>query len=97
MGLLQTIILVGVLAVVAWFFFWPHFEFRIRISDGSLRLATGKVTRDFLEQLTAVCRHWDIKRGWIGGVRRGRRLTLSFSRSVPSGCRQQIRNLWANR
>jgi hypothetical protein len=96
MRLLPSIVIVTILAAVAWFVLSPQFVFRIRISAGCLRLTQGKLTHDLLAQLTAICREWDIKRGWIGGVRRGRRLTLLFSRSVPPGCRQQIRNLWTN-
>jgi hypothetical protein len=47
--------------------------------------------------LKSICTEYQIKHGWIGGVRRGRRLQLTFSRSVPPGCRQQIRNMWENR
>jgi hypothetical protein len=96
MGALQSIVILAILVAVAWFVLSPNFVFRIRISDGSLRLTRGTVRRDFVEQLSAICREWNIQRGWIGGVRRGQRLTLIFSRSVPPGCRQQIRNLWTN-
>jgi hypothetical protein len=96
MGALQSIVIVAILVAVAWFVLAPDFAFRIRISKGSLRLAKGTVPRDFLDQASAICRQWNIKRGWIGGVRRERRVTLVFSRSVPPGCRQQIRNLWTN-
>jgi hypothetical protein len=97
MDLLELVILIVVVAGVAWLLFAVRFEFRIRISRGSLRLTSGKVTRDCLVELKSICEPWQIKRGWIGGVRRGRSLNLSFSRSVPPGCRQQIRNLWENR
>jgi|SRR5580698_7860095 hypothetical protein len=97
MGLLEPIIVLAAVAAVAWLLFSPRFEFRIRISRGSLRLTTGKLTRDLIAELTPICQEWGIKRGWIAGVRRGKRVTLMFSRSVPSACRQQIRNLWINR
>jgi Protein of unknown function (DUF3634) len=96
MGLIQPVVVVFVLAAGAWFVLAPQFAFRVRISHGSLRLTRGKLTHSFLEELTPICREWDIKRGWIGGVRSGKRLTLVFSRSVPRGCRQQIRNLLTN-
>jgi Protein of unknown function (DUF3634) len=97
MGMLEPIILVVVVSGVAWILFSGRFEFRVRISRGSLKLITGKVTHDSLSQLKSICTEYQIKRGWIGGVRRGRRLQLTFSRSVPPGCRQQIRNMWENR
>ncbi len=97
MDLLELVILVVVVAGVAWLLYALRFEFRVRISRGSLRLINGKVTRDGLSELKAICDEWQIKRGWIGGIREGKRIRLSFSRSVPPGCRQQIRNLWENR
>jgi len=96
MGALQLIVLLIILATVAWFVLSPPFVFRIRISNGSPRLTQGRVTRELLTQLAAICQEWDIKRGWMGGAQRGGRVTLLVSRSVPSGCRQQIRNLWTN-
>jgi Protein of unknown function (DUF3634) len=96
MYLLEPLIVLAILAAVAWFILTPQFVFRVRISGGALRLTRGKLTHGLLDQLAPICQEWDIKRGWIGGVRRGRRLTLLFSRSVPPGCRQQIRNLCTN-
>jgi hypothetical protein len=97
MDLLEPILVLVVVAGVARILFSGRFEFRVRISRGSLKLIRGKVTRDSLSQLKPICAEWQIKRGWIGGVRRGGRLQLDFSRSVPPGCRQQIRNIWENR
>jgi|HubBroStandDraft_1064217.scaffolds.fasta_scaffold528519_1 hypothetical protein len=97
MGMLEPIIVLVVVAVVARVLFSGRFEFRVRISRGSLKLTTGKVTHDSLLQLKTICTEWQIKHGWIGGVRHGGRVQLAFSRSVPPGCRQQIRNMWENR
>ena len=97
MGLLELVILIAVVGGAAWFLFAVRFEFRVRISRGSLRLTNGKITRDGLSELKSICDEWQIKRGWIGGVRRSGRIKLSFSHSVPPGCRQQIRNMWENR
>jgi hypothetical protein len=97
MGLLEPIIVLAIVGGVAWLLFSERFEFRVRISRGSLKLANGKVAHDSLAQLKEICAEWQIRRGWIGGVRRGGRLRLAFSRSVPQGCRQQIRNMWETR
>jgi hypothetical protein len=97
MDLLELVVLIVVVAVVARLLFAVRFEFRVRIARGSFRLINGKVTRDGLSELKSICDEWKIKHGWIGGVRRGGRIKLSFSRSVPPGCRQQIRNMWENR
>lgn len=97
MNVLEPIILLVVVAGFAWILFSPRFEFRVRISRGSLKLSTGKVARDSLSQLQEICNEWHIERGWIGGIRRGKHVRLAFSRSVPPDCRQQIRNMWENR
>lgn len=97
MSLFELAILIVVVAGAAWLLFGVRFEFRIRIRRGALSLINGKMTRDGLTELKSICEDWHIERGWIGGVRRGKRIKLSFSRSVPAGCRQQIRNMWENR
>jgi hypothetical protein len=96
MGTLELIVLVGIVGAAAWMMAAPRFEFRVRITDGSLQTTKGRVRRDFLDQLGPLCRELNIQRGWIGGVRRHGRVTLVFSREFPDSCRQQIRNLWTN-
>jgi Protein of unknown function (DUF3634) len=97
MDLLEPAIILVVVTGVAWFCFSGRYEFHVRITPGSMKLTTGKLTLDSLSQLREICAEWQLKRGWIGGVRRGKRLRLMFSRNVPPGCRQQMRNLWENR
>jgi hypothetical protein len=71
--------------------------FKIRVAAGCLRVTNGKVTADLQEQAAEIFDQWKIRQGWIAGVGRGRGLRLTFSPSVPPGCRQQLRNLWTNR
>jgi hypothetical protein len=88
-----------VLALVVggvWVALSPKFVFRIQVVKGTVRVTKGKLTPDFQQQVGEILDQWRISRGWIGGVQRGRRVTLVFSHSVPSGCRQQLRNLWVN-
>ena len=72
----------------------PRAEFVIRIENGRPRAASGKVTRGFLRDVGDVCEHHDVRRGTIAGIAQGRHIQLRFSGPIPSGCRQQLRNLW---
>ena len=78
-----------------WWALQPRYVFVIRIKDGGARLARGKVTSTFLEQVGHACAESGVSRGWVGGVWRGKRLALAFSRNIPPGCQQRLRNLWA--
>jgi hypothetical protein len=88
-------IVVLVLVVAGfWLAFQPRYAFVVHIKQGELRVAKGKVTAAFLRLVGEVCGEFGVSRGWVGGVRRGRRLRLAFSRHVPEPCRQRLRNLW---
>jgi hypothetical protein len=89
---LSEILIVGCVVWAAWVALSPKPVFKIRVAKGSVRVTKGKVTAEAAE----ILHQWKISRGWIGAVKRGRRLTLVFSHSVPPGCRQQLRNLWTN-
>lgn len=91
-----TILILGLITGGAWIALSPPLVFKIRITNGTLRVTKGKVGHGCLQEFGEIVRREEIPRGWIGGVKRGRRLTLVFSRSIPPGCRQQIRNLWTN-
>ncbi|HEV3303130.1 MAG TPA: DUF3634 family protein [Planctomycetaceae bacterium] len=93
---LSEILIVGCVVWAAWIALSPKPVFKIRVAKGSVRVTKGKVTADFQQQAADILQQWKISRGWIGAVKRGRRLTLVFSHSVPPGCRQQLRNLWTN-
>jgi uncharacterized protein DUF3634 len=93
---LIEILVVVVVVGGAWKALSPQPVFKIRVAKGALRVTRGKVTPDFQQQAREIFSQWKISRGWFGAVRRGKRLTLVFSYSVPPGCRQQLRNLWTN-
>jgi hypothetical protein len=93
---LGEILILALVVGGAWIALSPKLVFKIRVAQGSLRVTRGTVAADFQQQAGEILEQWGISRGWIGGVRRGRRLTLIFSHSVPPGCRQQLRNLWTN-
>ena len=93
---LFDILFLAIVAGAAWLALSPKPVFKIRISKGRLRVTRGKVTHDLQQQAREIFQQWKVSRGWVGAVRRGRRLRLVFSFSVPPGCRQQLRNLWTN-
>jgi hypothetical protein len=93
---LVEILVVAVVVGGLWKALSPPPVFKIRVAKGSLRVTRGKVTADFQQQAREIFDQWRISRGWFGAVRRGKRLTLVFSHSVPPGCRQQLRNVWTN-
>jgi Protein of unknown function (DUF3634) len=82
---------VGVVLGLAWLGLRPRYRFVVRIEDGVPRLAEGKATAAFLKELAQVCADAGVRRGWVGCT--GRR-SLSFSRDIPPGCQQRLRNLW---
>ncbi len=96
MDFFPALTVVLLLAGGAWLVLSPVVVFRVRISNGAVRVTKGKVSRGLLDQVAPICREWNIRRGWFGGVRGGRRFKLVFSRGIPPACRQQIRNLWVN-
>jgi hypothetical protein len=89
-----NLLLLALLAVGFWWAIQPQYAFVVQIDDGSPRVARGKVTPTFLRTVQEVCGRAGVARGWVGGVRRGRRVALAFSRDFPASCQQQLRNLW---
>ena len=91
--------LVRILAVgfVAWLVvvaLKTRYEFMILIVDGRPRLKSGTVTPAFLATVADVCHAAGVSRGWVGGVRQGKLVSLRFSRSLPPSARQRLRNDW---
>jgi hypothetical protein len=73
---------------------WLHFTVIVRLRGGVPRVLKGKVSRAFLDAVAQVCRETNIRRGWLGGVRRRKRIELVFSWHFPAPIRQRLRNLW---
>src|SRR3954449_4220027 len=92
--LFQLALLGGGVALV-WYLLQPRYRFVLRIQGDRVRVTRGKVTEAFLADVSDVCRDLGVRRGWIGGVKRGRRILLTFSRRVTPACRQRLRNLWS--
>jgi hypothetical protein len=87
-------IVAAFVVAIAWLIANARYVFWVRIRNGVPSVGRGKVAAPFLRDLVDVCAQYPIERGWVGGVRYGRRIQLAFSHSIPERCRQQLRNLW---
>jgi hypothetical protein len=47
-----------------------------------------------LRQAEESCQEHGVRHGEVYGRLWGRRVRLSFSRGIPSACRQRLRNVW---
>ncbi|OAI38641.1 hypothetical protein AYO40_06480 [Planctomycetaceae bacterium SCGC AG-212-D15] len=92
--LLIKAVVVGSFIGLIYYALQPRYVFVVQIDGGVLRVTKGKVTSAFLQVIEEACARNGVRRGWVGGVSRGREIGLVFSRSIPPACRQQLRNLW---
>ena len=74
---------------------WYEVRFLVHVAQPLPRVLKGKVTAAFLAEFAEVCKDTGIRRGWLGGIRKGKRTVLVFSWHFPPGTRQRLRNLWA--
>src|SRR5262245_23441004 len=93
MDVLVKIVVIALLMGALWWGFQPRFTVVVRIRDGVARVTRGKAPATFVREVEQVCGA-TVSRGWVGGARKGQRVVLAFSRSIPESCRQQLRNLW---
>ena len=94
MELLTQTIVISVIAGLLWWGFQPRYVFLVRIRQGLPSIARGRVTVQFLQEMSDVLETAGVSTGWVGGVLRGKRIGLKFSRNIPPDCRQRLRNLW---
>jgi Protein of unknown function (DUF3634) len=92
--LLLKIGLAAMAAAILWSAFRPRAVFVVRIKDGLPRVASGTVTRAFLQQIGDTCSRHAVRGGIVRGVAKNRRIALVFSRNIAPACQQQLRNLW---
>ncbi len=90
----QLLFLPALVIAAALAFLWQRHAFIVWLNRGEPCLLKGKVTRVFIDEVAEICREADVRRGWIGGVRRGKRVVLVFSWHFPAPVRQRLRNLW---
>jgi len=87
-------LVVGFALWMGWSLLRPRYAFEIRVEDGKPTVRAGKVTRAYLARVADVCRTDGVDHGRIGGLPRGGRTALRFSRDFPPGVRQRLRNEW---
>jgi hypothetical protein len=93
---LDVAVKLAIVAVVGWVL-WktlqPRTAFVITIAKGEPRVTSGKATASLLDEVATVCREHGVQCGRIRGViRRKGEFSLAFSRGLPPGLQQQIRN-----
>ena len=88
-----VLVIVGVLAFCL--FAKPPAMFVVRIRHGAPVATRGRVTEAFLATIAELCAEHGVQSGEVRGVPRGRRISLWFSRRLPSSFRQRLRNWWA--
>ena len=86
----------AIVAVILHAAFGQRYHFTVKLDNGVPRVTQGKVQADFLDNIREECREHGITSGWIGGVRQGKSIALRFSRNIPHGCQQRLRNVWFN-
>lgn len=92
-GALLILLILG-LALAICFLTKPSTLFVVRIRSGLPQVRRGKVTDAFLDAIKEICQDTGIQTGEVRGVPRGGRITLWFSRELPNGFRQRLRNWW---
>lgn len=87
--------IVVLIAATIWVCIKPPVVFVIHIRDGAASATRGKVTSVFLSTIERLCRENEVTSGEVRGIPRGRRISLRFSSTLPSGFCQPLRNWWA--
>ena len=67
----------------------------IRIRAGVPFLTKGKLAQTAVAELADVLQRHGVRRGAIYGVNAGGMVRLGFSRQIPPGARQALRNVWS--
>jgi hypothetical protein len=80
--------------LLAWRAFQPTHLFHIRISSTGLKMKKGVVSRRFLLELDGIRHEFQLRRGWVAGIGKGKAIRLIFSSNVPEDAKQRVRNLW---
>lgn len=67
--------------------------FQIQYRNGIPRVTRGRVTEGLRAAIQEICHQNEIRKGTITALPNGKRVRMTFSRDIPPGCQQQIRNL----
>lgn len=96
---MEYVIIFGAIVFLGVLFSWrvsAHGRiFVIRLRNGVPFLVRGKVAQAFVVEIADVLNRHGVRRGAIKGYKRAGRVSLGFSRAIPQGCRQSLRNVWA--
>ena len=92
--ILVKIVVVSAFIGLIYYALQPRYVFVVKIADGVLQVTRGRLTANFLAEMEEAVTRNGVRHGWVGGVGRGGKVGLAFSRSIPGPCRQQLRNLW---
>lgn len=94
---MERLIPIVALIVGPVLFYWlvirPQVVFQIRYRNGIPRVARGRLTEATRAAIHEICRQNEIRSGTITAFPKGKRVRVTFSRDIPPGCQQQIRNL----
>ena len=90
----EVLLPLALFAAAVLAYLWHRHAFIVRVKRGMPRIVKGKVTAAFLDEVTGVCREAGVRRGWVGGLWRSKRIVLVFSWHFPPPVRQRLRNLW---
>jgi len=90
-----TVTLVAIVAALLYAFRHSAAVFVVRIREGRAKAVRGTITPAFLATIEQLCAEHGIHSGEVRGVARGRRISLCFSRGLPLGFCQPLRNWWA--
>jgi hypothetical protein len=84
----------GIGIALIWWLVRPHFAFVIEIERNHIERARGDADRPFLMEVDDICREYQIRHGWVRGLRVQGWTRLTFTGDIPAECRQRIRNTW---
>jgi hypothetical protein len=88
------LILVAAALIGAVIVLRPRPAFVIRVRDGKVSLARGRLSKKFLEDCQNLISECGIPHATIRGFSKADRVSLRFSRHVPASCHQRFRNIW---
>jgi Protein of unknown function (DUF3634) len=67
----------------------------IHIRAGVPFLTRGKIAQTVVAEMADVLQRHGVRRGALYGLNSGRMVRLGFSRQIPAGARQALRNVWS--
>ena len=85
---------VGATVILRILFIAPRPAFVVELKDGKAVCRRGKVHSRFLRSCEEIAADCAIRDGKIQGIRRGRGISLAFSRALPESSHQRFRNAW---